>query len=85
MDFFSIGCSFIIINFIKHKLQKNYFALFICTKYNLFQEQYLKSRIKINGKTGNFAGGKGAQHAVTLGREKQTKIVLNSEIPFSKR
>lgn len=49
------------------------------------QEQYLKSRIKINGKTGNFAGGKGAQHAVTLGKEKQTKIVVNSEIPFSKR
>ncbi|KAJ8957882.1 hypothetical protein NQ318_001878 [Aromia moschata] len=48
-------------------------------------EQYLKTRIKINGKTGNFAGGKGTQHAVTLGREKSTKIVLNSEIPFSKR
>ncbi|XP_018562364.1 60S ribosomal protein L22 [Anoplophora glabripennis] len=48
-------------------------------------EQYLKTRIKINGKTGNFAGGKGSQHAVTLGREKGTKLVLNSEIPFSKR
>ncbi|CAH1971841.1 unnamed protein product [Acanthoscelides obtectus] len=48
-------------------------------------EQYLKTRIKINGKTGNFAGGKGAQHSVTLGREKGTKIILNSEIPFSKR
>ncbi|XP_063925305.1 large ribosomal subunit protein eL22-like [Zophobas morio] len=48
-------------------------------------ENYLKSRIKINGKTGNFAGGKGSQHAVTLGKEKGTKVVLNSEIPFSKR
>jgi large subunit ribosomal protein L22e len=48
-------------------------------------EQYLKQRIKINGKTGNFSGGKGNQHAVTLGREKGTKVILNSEIPFSKR
>nr|ACY71317.1 ribosomal protein L22 [Chrysomela tremula] len=48
-------------------------------------ESYLKERIKINGKTGNFAAGKGSQHAVTLGREKGTKVVLNSEIPFSKR
>ncbi|XP_044261523.1 60S ribosomal protein L22-like [Tribolium madens] len=48
-------------------------------------EQYLKTKIKINGKTGNFASGKGSQHAVTLGREKSTKVVLNSEIPFSKR
>ncbi|RZC39767.1 60S ribosomal protein L22, partial [Asbolus verrucosus] len=46
-------------------------------------ETYLKSKIKINGKTGNFV--KGSQHAVTFGREKGTKVVLNSEIPFSKR
>lgn len=48
-------------------------------------ENYLKTRIKINGKTNNFSGGKSGQHAVTLGRDKNTKIVLNSEIPFSKR
>ncbi|KAG5866858.1 hypothetical protein JTB14_008765 [Gonioctena quinquepunctata] len=48
-------------------------------------ESYLKERIKINGKTQNFAAGKGGQHAVTLAREKGTKVVLNSEIPFSKR
>ncbi|XP_056636545.1 60S ribosomal protein L22-like [Diorhabda carinulata] len=48
-------------------------------------ESYLKERIKINGKTGNFAAGKGGQHAVTLSRDKNVKIVLNSEIPFSKR
>ncbi|KAF7281313.1 hypothetical protein GWI33_004873 [Rhynchophorus ferrugineus] len=47
-------------------------------------EQYLKARIKINGKTNNFNAGKSGQHAVTLGREKNT-IVLNSDIPFSKR
>lgn len=49
------------------------------------QESYLKERIKINGKTGNFAAGKGGQHAVTVNREKNVKVVLNSEIPFSKR
>nr|XP_023014614.1 60S ribosomal protein L22-like [Leptinotarsa decemlineata] len=48
-------------------------------------ESYLKERIKINGKTQNFAAGKGSQHVVTLGREKGTKVVVNSEIPFSKR
>ncbi|XP_066260001.1 large ribosomal subunit protein eL22-like [Euwallacea similis] len=48
-------------------------------------EDYLKARIKINGKTANFGGGKGSQHAVTLGREKNTKLILHSEIPFSKR
>ncbi|XP_030747587.1 60S ribosomal protein L22-like [Sitophilus oryzae] len=48
-------------------------------------ETYLKQRIKINGKTNNFSGGKSSQHAVTIGREKNTKIVLSSEIPFSKR
>lgn len=36
-------------------------------------------RIKVNGKTGNLG------NAVTLGREKNTKLVLNSDIPFSKR
>ncbi|ERL87902.1 60S ribosomal protein L22 [Dendroctonus ponderosae] len=48
-------------------------------------EEYLKESIKINGKANNFAGGKSGQHAVTLGSEKNTKIVLSSEIPFSKR
>lgn len=36
-------------------------------------------RIKVNGKTGNLG------NAVTLGREKNTKLVLTSDIPFSKR
>lgn len=36
-------------------------------------------RIKVNGKTNNM--GKD----VTLGREKNTKLVLTSDIPFSKR
>ncbi|XP_050299498.1 60S ribosomal protein L22-like [Anthonomus grandis grandis] len=48
-------------------------------------ENYLKTRIKINGKTNNFVAGKGSQHQVTLSKEKNTKIVVNSEIPFSKR
>ncbi|XP_060533260.1 large ribosomal subunit protein eL22-like [Cylas formicarius] len=48
-------------------------------------ENYLKTRIKINGKTSEFASGKSGHHAVTLSKEKNTKIVLNSEIPFSKR
>lgn len=51
----------------------------------IVQETYLKNKIKINGKVGNFAGGKGSQHVVTLGKEKGTKVVLNSEIAFSKR
>lgn len=42
-------------------------------------EKYLLERIKINGKTNNLG------NAVTLGREKNTKIVLNADIPFSKR
>lgn len=36
-------------------------------------------RIKVNGKTGNLG------NAVSLGREKNTKLVLTSDIPFSKR
>ncbi|XP_022902722.1 large ribosomal subunit protein eL22-like [Onthophagus taurus] len=42
-------------------------------------EKYLLERIKVSGKTGNLG------NAVSLSREKQTKLVLNSEIPFSKR
>ena len=41
-------------------------------------ETYLKERIKVQGKTGNF--GKEVQ----LGREKN-KVVLTSSVPFSKR
>lgn len=43
------------------------------------QEKYLLERIKVQGKTGNLG------NAVTLGREKNTKLVLSSDIPFSKR
>ncbi|KAL1501589.1 hypothetical protein ABEB36_006886 [Hypothenemus hampei] len=46
--------------------------------------EYLKTRIKINGKANNFAP-QGKQHVVSLTREKETKIILNSEVPFSKR
>ncbi|KAK9890053.1 hypothetical protein WA026_008859 [Henosepilachna vigintioctopunctata] len=48
-------------------------------------ETYLKDKIRINGNLGNFGGGKSGQYFVTLGREKGTKVILNSEIPFSKR
>merc|ERR1712098_960521 len=41
-------------------------------------EKYLQERIKVDGKTGNFGNN------VSLERQK-TKIVLTSEIPFSKR
>ncbi|KAK9870137.1 hypothetical protein WA026_006229 [Henosepilachna vigintioctopunctata] len=39
----------------------------------------------INGKLGNFGGGKSGQNSVTLGEEKGTKEILYSEIHFSKR
>ena len=42
-------------------------------------EKYLLERIKVGGKTGNLG------NAVSLGREKNTRLVLNSDIPFSKR
>ena len=42
------------------------------------QEKYLLERIKVDGKTNNF------QKVVALERAKN-KIVLTSEIPFSKR
>ncbi|XP_017787184.1 PREDICTED: 60S ribosomal protein L22-like [Nicrophorus vespilloides] len=42
-------------------------------------EKYLLERIKVNGKVSNM--GKD----VTLGREKNTKLVLTSDVPFSKR
>merc|ERR1712212_915766 len=41
-------------------------------------EKYLQERIKVEGKTGNFGNN------ISLERQK-TKIVLTSEIPFSKR
>jgi large subunit ribosomal protein L22e len=42
-------------------------------------EQFLQDRIKVNGKTGNLAGG-----VVTIKRSK-SKITITSEVPFSKR
>lgn len=51
----------------------------ICNCVFLSQEKYLLERIKVNGKTGNLG------NAVNLSREKNTKLVLNSDIPFSKR
>jgi len=42
------------------------------------QEKYLHERIKVNGKTNNLG------NAVTIERTK-TKLVINSEVPFSKR
>jgi len=43
-------------------------------------EKFLKERIKINGKTGNLSG------ALTLERgDKQSKIVVNANVAFSKR
>ncbi|XP_018333802.1 60S ribosomal protein L22-like [Agrilus planipennis] len=42
-------------------------------------EKYLLDRIKVNGKTGNLGNN------VSLVREKNTKIVVTSDIPFSKR
>merc|ERR1712048_1248320 len=41
-------------------------------------EKYLQERIKVDGKTGNFGNN------VSLERQKN-KIVLTSEVPFSKR
>ncbi|KAB0791055.1 hypothetical protein PPYR_02855 [Photinus pyralis] len=42
-------------------------------------EKYLLERIKVNGKTNNLG------NTVSLGREKNTKIVLSADVPFSKR
>ncbi|KAF5284115.1 hypothetical protein FQR65_LT00115 [Abscondita terminalis] len=42
-------------------------------------EKYLLERIKVNGKTNNLGNN------ISLGREKNTKIVLSADIPFSKR
>ena len=42
-------------------------------------EKYLLERIKVNGKTNNLSNN------ISLGREKNTKIVLSADIPFSKR
>uniref|UniRef100_A0A8C0CAB9 Large ribosomal subunit protein eL22 n=1 Tax=Balaenoptera musculus TaxID=9771 RepID=A0A8C0CAB9_BALMU len=42
-------------------------------------EQFLKERIKVNGKAGNLGGG-----VVTTERSK-SKITVTSEVPFSKR
>jgi hypothetical protein len=42
------------------------------------QENYLKERIKVNGKTNNLT------NAVSLERTK-TKVTINSDIHFSKR
>lgn len=44
-----------------------------------FQEKYLLERIKLNGKTGNLG------NAVSINREKNLKLILNSDVPFSKR
>lgn len=45
----------------------------------MFQEKYLLERIKINGKTGNLG------NSLSLSRERNLKLILTSEIPFSKR
>lgn len=45
----------------------------------IFQEKYLLERIKINGKTGNLG------NSLSLSRERNLKLILTSEIPFSKR
>lgn len=43
-------------------------------------EKFLRERIKVNGKTGNFAG------ALTIERgDKNSKIIVNATVPFSKR
>jgi len=42
-------------------------------------EKYLLERIKINGKMNNLG------NSVSLSREKNTKLVLTSDVPFSKR
>jgi hypothetical protein len=42
------------------------------------QEKFLQERIKVNGKTNNLGGN------VSLERQK-SKVVVSSEIPFSKR
>lgn len=44
----------------------------------VLQEQFLRDRIKVNGKTGNLG------NEVTLSKEKNT-IAVSSDIPFSKR
>lgn len=45
----------------------------------LVQENYLKSRIKVNGKTGNL-GTK-----ITVGRDGDNVVTVEAELPFSKR
>ena len=42
------------------------------------QEKFLNERIKVEGKTGNMGNN------VSLERNK-SKVILNSDIPFSKR
>lgn len=46
--------------------------------YSHLQEKYLHERIKVNGKTGNL------QNSVVIERNK-SKIIVTTEIPFSKR
>lgn len=45
----------------------------------ILQEKYLLERIKVGGKTSNLS------NTVTVTREKNTKLVLNADVPFSKR
>jgi len=43
-------------------------------------EKFLRERIKVNGKTGNFGNN------ITIERgDKNSKIIVNATIPFSKR
>jgi len=42
-------------------------------------EKFLRGRIKVNGKMGNFGT------AVTLEKQGKSKVVINSDIAFSKR
>jgi len=42
-------------------------------------EKFLRERIKINGKTGNFQG------ALNIERGDKNKIIVNATVPFSKR
>jgi len=46
-----------------------------CTDF----EKFLRGRIKVNGKTGNLGT------AVTLEKQGKSKVIINSDIAFSKR
>lgn len=59
-------------------LQPSFFILTYTFQFLSLQEEFLRSRIKVNGKTNNFGNHVGLERA-------KSKITLTSDISFSKR